>query len=115
MTALVLFQQLHALGVALTPYPDGTLHYKAPKSVLTLALLDAMRQQKRELHALAEAWSERAAIAEYEGGLSREQAERLAWQCLVREESSRASHAANRHRKRGKKVPAVYLDNVTLG
>jgi hypothetical protein len=31
MTALVLLRQLHDLGTVLTPYPDGTLHYKTPK------------------------------------------------------------------------------------
>jgi TubC N-terminal docking domain len=79
MTARDVLQQLHALGAVLTPYPDETLHYKAPKGTVTPALLDGMRQQKPELHALVEAWSERAAIAEYCGGLAREDAERLAW------------------------------------
>jgi phage N-6-adenine-methyltransferase len=65
------------------------------------------------LHTLVEAWSERAAIAEYEGVLSREDAERLAWQCLVQEESSHASHAANRQRKRGKKVPVFHRHQKT--
>jgi hypothetical protein len=83
MTVLRLFQHLHALGVLLTPYPDGTLHYRAPKGVQTPALLDAMRQHKAELHALVEAWSERAAIAEYCGGFSREAAEQQAWECVL--------------------------------
>ena len=46
MTILTLLQQLHTLGVMLTPYPDGTVHYKAPKGVLTPALGEAMRQHK---------------------------------------------------------------------
>jgi TubC N-terminal docking domain len=79
MTATVLLQRLCALGVHLTPSPDGTLRYKAPKGVLTPTLLDAMRQHKAELHALVEEWSERAAMAEYCGGLSREEAERVGW------------------------------------
>ena len=83
MTGLALFRQLHALGVVLTPYPDGTLRYKAPKGALTPALVDAMRQHKAALHALVEEWSERAAIAEYCGGLAREDAERLAWTCVL--------------------------------
>lgn len=87
MTTLDLLQQLRALGVVLTPYPDGTLRYKAPKGVLTPDLLDALRQHKATLFALVEAWSERAAIVEYCGGLSREDAERLAWQCVLSEES----------------------------
>jgi hypothetical protein len=62
----------------MTPLPDGTVRCRAPKGVLTPALLDVMRQHKAELHALVEEWSERAAIAEYCGGLSRPEAERLA-------------------------------------
>lgn len=82
MTVLALLQQLHDLGVVLTPYPDGTVRYKAPKGTMTPALVDAMRQQKAELHALVEEWSERAAIAEHCGHLPRGEAERLAWACL---------------------------------
>ena len=60
----------------------GTLRYKASKGVLTPALLDALRQHKGALVDLLEAWGERAAIAEYCGGLSREAAEVLAWECV---------------------------------
>jgi hypothetical protein len=84
MTALEILHQLHERGVEMTPYPDGTVRCRAPKGVLTPALLDGMRQHKAELHGLVEAFEERAAIAEYCGGLSREDAERLAWQ-YVRE------------------------------
>ena len=83
MTELVLLQQLHTLGVTLTPLPDGTVRCRAPKGVLTPVLVDAMRQHKPELHALVEEWSERAAIAECCGGLSRTDAERLAWACVL--------------------------------
>jgi len=79
MTALALLQQLHALGVILTPSPDGTVRCRAPKGTLTPALLDALRPHEAALLDLVEEWSERAAIAEYCGGLSREEAERLAW------------------------------------
>jgi len=85
MTALDMLQQLHEYGVILTAYPDGTIHCRAPKGVMTPALVDVMRQHKQELLALVEDWSERAAIAEYGGGLAREAAERLAWQCLLEE------------------------------
>ncbi len=85
MTALAVLQQLHALGVVLTPYPDGTLRYKAPKGAMTSALLTAMRQHKAELHGLIEAFEERAAIAEYGGGLPRAEAEALAWAGLLGE------------------------------
>jgi TubC N-terminal docking domain len=82
MMALALLQQLHELDVALEPHLDGTLRYRAPKGVLTPALLDVMRQHKPELHALVEEWSERAALMEYDGRLPRDEAERLAWVCI---------------------------------
>ncbi len=82
MTALSLLQRLHELGVGLTPLPDGTVRYKAPKGVLTPYLLDALRQYKQELHTLVEDFEERAAIAEYDDGLARNDAERLAWACM---------------------------------
>src|SRR5712691_8046242 len=83
MTAFVLLQQLYERGVILTPSPDGTLRYKAPKGTVTPALLEMMRQHKSELHGLVEAFEERAAIAQYCGGLSRPAAEALAWQCVL--------------------------------
>ena len=85
MTALDLLHQLQVLGVVLTPYPDETLRYKAPKGVLTPTLLDAMRQHKAELHGLVEGFEERSSIAEYCGSLSRLAAEALAWQSVFGE------------------------------
>ena len=86
MGAFALLQQLHALGVTLEPYPEGTLCYKAPKGTLIPPLLDGMRQHKQELHDLLEAWSERAAIAQYCGRLSRASSEALAWEYLWQQE-----------------------------
>ena len=83
MTAFVLLQQLYERGVILTPSPDGTLRYKAPKGTVTPALLEMMRQHKAELLDLVEAFEERAAIAQYCGGLSRPAAEALAWKCVL--------------------------------
>ncbi len=73
--------------VVLTPYPDGALRYKAPKGRLTPELLDAIRQHKQELLDLLEAFEERAAIAQYEGGLERQAVEALAWACVRGEEA----------------------------
>ena len=86
MTAVDLLHQFHERGVEIKPYPDGKLRCRAPKDMLTPALLDAMRQHKDGLHGLVEAFEERAAIAEYGGGLSRPEAEAFAWESLVQKE-----------------------------
>ena len=49
MSALALLQQLHDLRITLVPYPDATLHCRAPQGILTTELLDGMRQHKAEL------------------------------------------------------------------
>ena len=59
-----LFHQLQSLGVVMTPLPDGRVHCSAPKSVLTPALLDQLRQHKAALAVLVEALHEREALAE---------------------------------------------------
>jgi hypothetical protein len=82
MTLLTMTKQVRTLGVVLTPYLDGTLRYKAPQGTLTPKLLGALRQHKVALCGLGEAWSERAAIAEYDGRIPRAEAERLAWTCI---------------------------------
>ena len=73
---------LYEHGVTLTPRGDR-LHVDAPAGTLTLALRAALRTHKAALLDLLEAFEERAAIAEYCGGLSRVEAERLAWQCVL--------------------------------
>src|SRR5262249_37758893 len=83
MTARELLQQLHDAGIRLTPYPDGTLRYKAPRGTLTPELLAGLRQHKEALHAMVETFEERAAIAESCAGLPRGEAERRAWECVL--------------------------------
>jgi hypothetical protein len=82
MTPLDVLQDLRNLGVALTPYPDGTIRYKARRGVLTDVLREAIRLHKEALHALIERYEERAALMEFLGGLTREDAEVQAWQEL---------------------------------
>ena len=80
MAPLALFHVLHACGVRLIPYPDGTLRYEGETGTLPPALLDQVHMHTAALHALVEAFEERAAIAEYCGGLAREDAE---WQAFL--------------------------------
>jgi TubC N-terminal docking domain len=83
MTALSLLEMLHTCGVRLTPYPEGTLRYRAPKGSLTPALCNAIREHKEALLALVEWLEERAGLMEYEAGMVRDEAEREAWKQLV--------------------------------
>ena len=95
VTVRVLLRQLRTLGVVLTPLSDGRIRYRAPKRTMTPALLTIIRQHKMELHALAADWCARVALAAYCAGLSRLQAEQVAWQCLL-EEAPHAGCAACR-------------------
>ena len=80
-----LLLELHALSVVLTPCPDGTLRTQGPTGVLTPALLEGLRQHQAALYGFVEVWGERAAIVEYDGGLTRAEAEQRAWQSLREE------------------------------
>lgn len=73
-----LFRRLVGLGVILSMAPDGRLAYDAPASSLGPDLLGAMRSHRDDLLGLVEAFEERAAVRQYDGGLSRADAERLA-------------------------------------
>jgi hypothetical protein len=73
-----LFRRLVGLGVILSTAPDGRLAYDAPAGALGADLLGSMRAHRDDLLGLVEAVEERAAIREYDGGLSRADAERLA-------------------------------------
>jgi TubC N-terminal docking domain len=91
MTTLDLLQSLEARGVILTPR-GGRLIVDAPAGGLTAGDRDLLCRLKPDLLAILEAsltpdelppdwhqlWDERAAIMEYDGGLSRERAEALA-------------------------------------
>ena len=101
MTTLELLENLQNRGVELTPDGD-LLRWRAPAGALTPALRQALASHKTEVLAhlrgiidlpvtradwpeeWQEAYIERAAIMEYDGGLPREEAERRAEQ-LVRE------------------------------
>lgn len=99
MTATDLLARLQSSGVSISTHGDR-LAIDAPKGALTDALLSELRTHKAALMGLLVAnaaafadpgsvadlladWGERAAMMEYEGGLSRADAEREAWQLAV--------------------------------
>lgn len=73
-----LLRRLIMAGVVLSMAPDGRLCYDAPAGVLGADLIDAMKSNRDDLLGLVELIEERAAIREYDGGLSRADADRLA-------------------------------------
>ena len=64
-------QTLRAHGVELYVAPSGRLRYRAPAGALTPLLRD-------QIASVAGAYEERAAIREFDGGMARATAERLA-------------------------------------
>jgi hypothetical protein len=98
MTPRALLHQLHTHGVRLTVQGER-LRVEAPAAgVVSETLRQTMQRHKDTLLALLEQWDERSAIAEYDGGLSRDDAEHLAWQCVLgtgeRSDEHEAAHAA---------------------
>jgi hypothetical protein len=71
-----LFRRLITVGVVLSMADDGRLSYDAPAGVLSVDLLSSMRAHRYDLLILIERIEERAGIREYDGGLSRADAER---------------------------------------
>ena len=83
----MLLHTIHVLGVRLRPMVTY-VEVEAPAGVLTAALRQAIGDHQAALLDLVEEVEERAAIAEYCGGLAGEEAERLAWQCVLGEEAT---------------------------
>jgi len=77
MSAAELLLDLGRLGIQLEA--DGERLRYFPRSALTPDLLDRLKANKAELLAAIERFEERAAIMEFDAGLSRHEAERLAW------------------------------------
>ena len=84
MTAREVFALLHTHGAMLTAHGDR-LRVEAPADVLSDAMSQAIRTHKEALLSLLELWEERSAIVEYCGDLSRDEAEQVAWQCVLEE------------------------------
>ncbi len=79
--AHALFAELRNRGVALRVVGDR-LRYR-PASAVRPGLRERMAACKVELVALVEQFEERAAIREFDGGLTRAEAERLALQDVL--------------------------------
>lgn len=73
-----LFRRLVEASVVLSIDADGMLAIDAPKGVMTDELVAELRAHRDDLLALVEHWTERAAVREYAGGMSRPKAERVA-------------------------------------
>lgn len=86
MTATALLDTLWTKGARLSVDGDRVA-VDAPKGVLTDVVRQAIRTHKAVLLDLVEAFEERAAILEYDGRVSRAEAERLAWGCVLGEAS----------------------------
>ena len=83
MTVLTFVAHLRFLGITLSPLPDGRIKVHDARDALTPELVDLIRQHKPAVHAVLIELAERAAIAEFCGGLSPEDAEALAWHCVI--------------------------------
>ena len=77
MSAAEIMVDLARRGIRLEGEGERLRYY--PRSALTPELLDRLIAHKAELLAAIERFEERAAIMEFDAGLSRPEAERLAW------------------------------------
>jgi hypothetical protein len=83
MDAVALLRQALAAGLVIRGDGTGRLHVAGPKRLATL--VQQLHQHKDAVLDVWEVFEERAAIMEYDGSLPREEAERLAWDCLCGE------------------------------
>jgi hypothetical protein len=99
MGAADILKALAADGVALRLADSGSVKVAGAPSAID-RWLPTIREHKPEILALLrdaapfdpESWEERAGIAEFDGGLSREDAEALAWQ---EDDRRRCQHCLN--------------------
>jgi hypothetical protein len=80
MESIILLAEARALGLQVRV--DGE-HLIVRGSKRLAALAEQLLSHKEEVRTILEAFEERAGIMEYCGGLAREDAERLAWQCVL--------------------------------
>ena len=75
------FADLRARGVSLRAVGDRLLY--RPTAAVSAELRERIVANKPDLLALLERFEERAAIIEFDGGFSREEAERRAWESVL--------------------------------
>ncbi len=121
MVAIELFAELRSIGVRLSIDPDGRVAYDAPVGVMTDDILGRMRSHRDGLLALCEQIEKRAAIMEFDGGMTRVDAERMVMAEVVGESSDCRSlvpvpalmpdgvHCPHCHRKTYHDVPVGWL------
>ena len=77
-TPLSLLRLLRDMGIALR-LEGNRLYVDISAGNVTRAMLEALRQHQEVLLTILEWYEERAGLLEYDGGLSRVEAEREAW------------------------------------
>ncbi len=97
MTAVL--SRLRATGYEIWPEAGGIVcrwqGEGAPDPATVRPLLAELRRRKAEV---LENFEERAAIIEYDGGLSRTEAERLAWGCIGRKDAGASQNVRKPNR-----------------
>ena len=87
-TPCALLVSLRDRGIALRP-DSNRLYVDITAGNVTREMLEALRQHKEVLLTILEWYEERAGLLEYDGGLSRTEAEREAWTLMEERYGSR--------------------------
>ena len=82
MDSLALLIKARAAGFQMRAEGERLI-VRGPKRLAALA--QELLRHKAKVLDLLEEWEERASIIQFDGGVSREEAERLAWQCVLGE------------------------------
>lgn len=82
MQAGMLIQEIRKHGLEIQVI-DGDLHVR-PRDRITDAMRQTIRAQKAVLLNFLESYEERAAIMEFDGGMTRQEAEIAAWEDLTK-------------------------------
>lgn len=106
MKAVRLLAKLKQAGVVLSIRSDGKLAYRGPAESIGPDVIEEIKAVRDELLSVVELFEERAAIMEFEGGLSRAQAEVKAMDEL---------RSMNVPRVLNKRCDSIPIDAVYIG